>query len=99
MKRGTLCITNIVVEKWRERKQYLYPDYSETPLPVVINLKSGPRMFWGDEQVYYWYRPNSNGPNVIISALTALELWMEKQVEEGRNAVWRAVEIYGHKRP
>ena len=53
-------------------------------MPTVINLSSGPQEFWGDEQVYYWYRPNSVGPAPLVSALMALEVWMERHIEAER---------------
>ncbi len=54
-------------------------------LPVRIQLRSGEREFWGDEQVYLWFRPISGGNNVVTSALMALEGWMEQQIENGRS--------------
>jgi hypothetical protein len=76
-------LTNTAVARWRERLQ-LAPDPGWTPLPVIIHLSSGARTFWGDQQVYYWFRPNANGSYVVISALMALEFWMEQQIESGR---------------
>jgi hypothetical protein len=81
-----LTLANTVVVKWREREQKPHSHRSGlTLLPVIINLSSGPREFWGNTQVYYWYRPGSNGPCTIISALMALEVWMEEQLEVGRS--------------
>lgn len=75
---------NTAVARWRE---YLHPPYSSeyslTPLPTPITLSSEVHNFWGDEQVYYWYRPNGNGSEVVKSALMALEVWMEEQIEAG----------------
>ncbi|MDZ7966126.1 MAG: hypothetical protein RM368_14275 [Nostoc sp. DedSLP03] len=73
-------LVNSAVIKWRESKQGL------TPLPVIINLSSGTKEFWGDEEVYCWYRDTVVTSYFIISALMALEVWMERQIEAGRSA-------------
>jgi hypothetical protein len=79
-------LVNTAVQRWCQREQNPpYDDDGRTPLPVMINLPSGPQEFWGNEQVYYWYRPNSSGPNAVVCALMALEVWMEQQVEAGRD--------------
>ena len=82
-------ITNRAAQNWRAREQHRRHDDPEvklTPLPVVIKLPSGTREFWGDDEVYRWFRPSSSGPHAVMSALMALELWMEEQVEAGRDA-------------
>lgn len=56
-----------------------------TPLPVTINLPSGIREFWGDTQVYCWFRGTTNGSYPVTSALMALEEWIERQIEAGRD--------------
>jgi hypothetical protein len=80
----TLC--KVAVEKWRQQKQCQEleePGY--TPLPITLNLPSGAQEFWGDAQIYRWYRGTSVGPYPLISALMALEMWMERQIEADRN--------------
>lgn len=80
-------LSNAATSGWRLREQN--PSYGRrgpTPLPVVINLRSGLREFWGSTQVYYWFRPTNNGPSSVSSGLMALEWWMEKQIEAGRDA-------------
>lgn len=80
-------LANAAVAGWRLREQNTsYGRRGPTPLPVVINLRSGPREFWGSSQVYYWFRPTNNGPDSVSSGLMALEWWMEKQIEAGREA-------------
>ncbi|MBW4558113.1 MAG: hypothetical protein KME59_19695 [Trichormus sp. ATA11-4-KO1] len=79
-------LTNFAVAKWREREQK--PQYDESgiiPLPVIIDLPSGAHEFWGNADIYCWYRGTSVGPYPVISALMALEVWMERQIEAGRN--------------
>ena len=80
-------LANTAVEKWRLREQT--PGFGGpalTPVPVVVNLPSGTRKFWGTAQVYAWFRPTYNAPHVVSSALMALEMWMERQIEKGRDA-------------
>lgn len=83
-------LANTAAQNWRAREQQERHGESGTtltPLPVVINLTSGPREFWGDGEVYRWFRPNATGPNAVMSAVMALELWMEQEIEAGRDAV------------
>jgi hypothetical protein len=82
-------IANRAAQNWRARKQHQRrddPKVKLTPLPVVINLPSGAREFWGDWDVYRWFRPIADGPHTVMSALMALELWMEEQIKAGRDA-------------
>jgi hypothetical protein len=71
-------LTNTVAAKLREREQSL--------LPVVINLPSGVRNFFGNREIYYCYHPYGSRPDAVVSALTALKVWMKEQVEAGRDA-------------
>ena len=80
-------LTNFAVAKWRQQEQQpRYYESGRTPLPVIINLPSEQHEFWGDTQVYCWYRGTSVGPYPVMSALMALEVWMEKQIEANRSA-------------
>lgn len=80
-------LTNTAIEYWRLREQTgRFGGQPLTPIPAVVNLKSGPRNFWGDTQVYSWFRPTYNAPHVVSSALMALEMWLERQIEKGRDA-------------
>lgn len=80
------ALTNAASEKWREYEQRKELDRPAlTPLPVTINLPSGSREFWGDTQVYCWFRGTTVSPYPVISALMALEEWMERQIEAGRD--------------
>lgn len=80
------ALTNAASEKWRKYKQRQEIDRPKlNSLPVTINLPSGYREFWGDTQVYCWFRGTTVGPYTVISALMALEEWMERQIEAGRD--------------
>ena len=79
-------LTNTAAAAWRRKMQAgAYSGRSMTPLPVVIDLPSGPREFWGDPRVYSWFRSHGMGPKAVTCALMALEVWMEEQVEGGRS--------------
>ncbi|ODH02407.1 hypothetical protein A4S05_24365 [Nostoc sp. KVJ20] len=79
-------LTNFAVSEWRKREQKARTDESSrTPLPVIIDLSSQAHEFWGNADIYCWYRGTSVGPYPVISALMALEVWMERQIEAGRN--------------
>ncbi len=80
------ALTNAASEKWRKYKQRQEIDRPKlNSLPVTINLPSGYREFWGDTQVYCWFRGTTVGPYTVISALMALEEWMERQIEAGKD--------------
>jgi hypothetical protein len=81
-------LTNTAILRWKEFQQGRYRRLlgeNKTPLSTFVDLHSGLHEYWGDEQVYQWYRPQSNGPNVVRSGLMALEVWMEEQIEKDRN--------------
>ncbi len=78
-------LTNTAVEAWRQREgDFYFHGHIRAPLPVVLMLPSGPHPLWGDELVYSWYRASTGGPDIVISALMALEIWLEEQVIAGR---------------
>lgn len=80
-------LINVATERWRHQPYFLYPDQPDKkPLPVILNLSSGDHEFWGNFGVYQWFRGKANAPNAVISALMALEVWMESQLENGRNS-------------
>lgn len=80
-------LTNAATDRWCEQAQRRGSDeHPLTLLPVRLNLTFGTHDFWGNVQVYCWYRSiTHNGPKAVISALMALEVWMYKQIEAGRD--------------
>jgi len=79
-------VTNAAVDGWiEESKRGSVIRAGRTPLPHRMPLPSGTRDFWGDEWVYQWFRPNSNAPHPVCSALMALEVWMEREFDDGRD--------------
>lgn len=75
-----LC--NHAIQTWRE---WIQLEYKITPLPVQIEFPWGIREFWGHYREYSWFRGAGPGPDAVMSALMALEVWMEEQISEGRD--------------
>jgi len=79
-------LTNIATNKWCEyQKREEFDRPGLTPLPVTINFPFGSQHFWGNTQIYCWFRDTTVGPYAVISALMALEEWMERQIESDRD--------------
>lgn len=51
-----------------------------TPVPIALTLPWGNQTFWGDGQVYLWFR-GEWGNDAVESALMALEQWALEQLE------------------
>lgn len=80
-------VTNAAADEWVRRVRLgTTIRAGRLPLPQRIKLPSGSREFWGDEGVYLWFRPNSNSPHAVSCALMALEVWMEGELANGRDA-------------
>ncbi|MBD2093425.1 hypothetical protein H6F67_26645 [Microcoleus sp. FACHB-1515] len=87
-------LTNAATDRWYEDARRVSLDEQNslhehflTLLPIKLNLPFGEREFWGDVQVYCLYRGGMtyNGPHAVMCALMALEVWMEKQIENDRD--------------
>ncbi len=77
------AVCNHSVDVWRWLLQR--PDYHReavTPLPVEIDFAWGKQVFWGDGQVYQWFR-GYWGNNASKCALMALELWALERIDAG----------------
>ncbi|MBN9123054.1 MAG: hypothetical protein J0I06_28600, partial [Planctomycetes bacterium] len=80
-------LTNRATEVWRTSMQTEgMLGTPLTPAPLALQLPSGEKTFWGDEHVYRWHRGTSVGPPAVVSSLMALEMWLEEQLESGRDA-------------
>lgn len=76
-------ICNHSVNVWRWHHQH--PDYRGevmTPLPVEVEFPWGKQVFWGNGQVYLWFR-GSSGNNASQCALMALEFWAFERIGAG----------------
>jgi len=84
-------IVNHAVAAWRELHT-LDPEREGTPVPIVLNFPWGQQTFWGNQNVYGWYR-GLLAPAPVDCALMALEQWAFAELERGQpiDAVIRAV--------
>ena len=60
-------------------------NFRRCPIPQTIHIEDNEITINGDGDVYCWYRYLSNGPDVVISALMALENWLIDQIKEGKD--------------
>lgn len=83
-----LC--NAAMDRWRQIHR---EERTGTPLPVVLEFEWGTQEFWGHCREYTWNRGLGPGPYTVMSALMAVEFWMELEIEKGRDPVelFRAV--------
>ena len=58
-------------------------NFGRTPIPQIIHFEDKEITINGDGYVYCWYRYLSNGSDVVISALMALENWLIDQIKDG----------------
>ena len=78
-----LCNHSISVWQWdRERSDNRHEPV--TPIPVKVGLPWGTQTFWGDGQVYLWFR--GIWANAAVgSALMAMEKWALDELDSGRS--------------
>lgn len=74
------CNHSIGVWRWGRRHPAHYAP--ATPLPVTVTWNDAPRTFWGDHQVYLWFR-GTWGSHAVRCALMALEQWGLEQLDAG----------------
>ncbi|WP_046500745.1 NACHT domain-containing protein [Candidatus Filomicrobium marinum] len=77
-----LCNHSIEVWRWAEQRRSRANGQPLTPLPVEVEFPWGRQSFWGDDQVYLWFR-GIWGNSAVGSALMALEQWALERVEAG----------------
>lgn len=82
-----LCIvrnlTNHAITAWRQLFN-LDRENKLTPISLVLDFPWGQQSFWGDAQVYLWFR-GYQGPDAVEAGLMALEAWAFSEVESGRD--------------
>jgi hypothetical protein len=75
----SLC--NHSVSVWREVHEGRRRDErAATPLPLSLNMPWGSQTFWGNQNVYLWFR-GVWGNKAVQSALMALEQWALEKAE------------------
>ena len=74
---------NHSISIWRKAKER-GRRYAEplTPIPLTLTFPWGAQTFWGDAQVYLWFR-GTWGNAAVKSALMALEQWALEQLDKG----------------
>jgi hypothetical protein len=75
--------TNHSIAVWRWGRIHPTHYAPATPLPVTVALGDTPREFWGDHQVYLWFR-GTWGSHAVRCALMALEWWALQQLDAGQ---------------
>ena len=76
-------ICNFSIDVWRWRHQPSdHNQKGRTPIAVEIEFPWGLQSFWGDADVYRWFR-GGYGNIICRSALMALEYWAFKRIEYG----------------
>jgi hypothetical protein len=75
-----LCNHSISIWRWAHTNDW--HRQPQTPLPLQLRFPWGKQTFWGDGQVYLWYR-GYWGNDAVKSGLMALEQWAFEQIEQG----------------
>jgi hypothetical protein len=75
-------ICNHSIAAWRWSRSHPYHYARATPISVTIKFPWGGQTFWGDSQVYMWFRAFW-GSHASRSALMALEQWALERLEAG----------------
>lgn len=82
-RRLVVGVCNHAITAWRQLHS-LGIDGAARPLPLTLAFPWGDQTFWGNDQVYTWYR-GVWGPDIAKSALMALESWALGQLRNGRD--------------
>jgi len=82
---GLRLINGLCAHAMKVWRSTVRREYGGTPLPIRLSFPWGERSFWGHALEYTWYRGMGPGPYVVMSAMMALEAWMEGEVESGRD--------------
>ena len=79
-------LANWAVQQWRRFRQHPRDpaDQAAHDIPIELRLASGAIELWGDQNVYYWFR-GGWPPEALAAALMGLEVWMENEIETGRD--------------
>ncbi|TSD87573.1 ATP-binding protein [Mycobacterium sp. KBS0706] len=75
-------ICNHSIAIWRRSKAQPHRYAPAKPLPITFKFPWGKQTFWGDTQVYLWFR-GIWGNGAVKSALMAQEQWALEAIEKG----------------
>ena len=74
-------LLNHATEQWRRAQEAGDPMHPpRTPLPQTVLLESGPVEVYGDEHAFAWRGHTRRAPDLVASALMALELWLDMRI-------------------
>ena len=80
-------LVNFATSRWRERQENHERRPSKRPVvtnhEVTIRTTEGVRTWYGDAQVYGWYRDWPHAPKSCTAALMALEKWFYDKIDAG----------------
>ena len=77
-------VLNHATDEWRKAQETGSPLHPpRIPLPHTVHLESGPVDVYGDEYAFAWCGYTRRAPDLVASALMALELWLDRRVESG----------------
>lgn len=81
-------LLNHATEHWRRAQEAGGPMHPpRRPMPQTVRLESGHIKVYGDEDAFTWCGRARLAPDLVASALMALEMWLNGQVERGREPV------------
>ena len=77
-------LLNHVTDEWRRAQAAgIFFRPGRIPLPQTVHLESGPVSVYGDEDAFTWGGHARRAPDLVASALMALEVWLDSQVRNG----------------
>lgn len=78
------ALCNHAISVWKQARETIGQGHgTATPISIQLEFPWGTQTFWGDEDVYLWFR-GICGSILLGSALMALEQWAIGQIADGR---------------
>ena len=69
-------LTNFVTDRWADNRE-------NPPHVMVTNSRGEEVAYFGGSEAFYWYRDSGRSPDVVVTALMALEQWLYLKLEQG----------------
>lgn len=70
-----VALLNFVTDRWIDNRD-------DPPPTIRVSVDGEDVEFFGSSDAYYWYRESAHSPNVVVSALMALERWLYLYLEQ-----------------
>lgn len=75
-------LLNLTADNWRKFRKY----HKEEEDTIILRLMDGQeRAFYGDQQVYFWYRDIGTAPDSLVSVLMALEKFLIDEIDKAQD--------------